>query len=504
VATGVSGLSKTQKNDSDKERIDSWKEIAAFFERDERTVKRWEKERALPIHRIPGERGGVFAYIGELTGWLNSRIEKRGTDEITVDPGLVPRRRSTDMAAELTSVVDATGKETPYAEAAESPIVEKPPQFKTRTRVWTVAAGVVLCALLFAGYRLHLAQGASIRAKRVGSALSGNTPTPEAQELYLKGRYYWNHRTEGSLKQAVDAFTQAVVHDSNYAPAYAGLADSYNLMPEYTSMPKSEAFPRAIAAAQKAVALDDSLSEAHRALAFGLFYWEWDVTAALREYQKAIELDPKDVEAHHWYATALLSLDRLPEARAEIAKARALDPTSRAILGNEAFIDFWAGDRVPSVVKMRELERTEPDFLSPPRYLSRMLFYERDFPGFIAEARHAAAVSKDPQEAALAEAAARGWARGGEHEMLEQMRLVQQKYFDSGQASGFDLARTCALLGRKQEADRYFQAALEARDYMMMSIIGKDSDKQMRGDPGFEKLRQQVSARMSRSTGPEI
>jgi Flp pilus assembly protein TadD len=529
-------VSKTQKTASGKERIDSWKEIAAFFERDERTVKRWEKERALPIHRIPGERGGVFAYTGELTDWLNSTrpdkrsedepgigidkpgIDKPGTDKPGADGtrvavGTVPQRRSTDQAASPSTPVmihppyqdnSPVGPLADLKANPQIPATKTPSSFHRRIRIWAVAAGILVCVLLFAAYRLQQTHGASAPAKKVTPALSGHTPTPEAQELYLKGRYYWNHRTEGSLKQAVDAFTQAVVHDSNYAPAYAGLADSYNLMPEYTSMPKSEAFPRAIASAQKAVALDDSLSEAHRALAFGLFYWEWNVDRALREYQKAIELDPKDVEAHHWYATALLSLDRLPEARAEIVKARALDPTSRAILGNEAFINFWAGDRDASVAKMRELERSEPDFLSPPRYLSRMLFFQRDFPGYIAQAKRAAEISGDPQEMALAQAAARGWAKGGEHEMLEQMRIVQQKTFDSGQASGFDLARTCALLGRKQEADLYFQAALKARDYMMMSIIGKDSDKQMRGDPEFEKLRQQVSARMSRPTSPEI
>src|SRR5208283_3087927 len=107
-----------------------------------------------------------------------------------------------------------------------------------------------------------------------------HVPKAEAQELYLKGRYFWNKRTPADLEKARDYFTQAIVIDSEYAEAYVGLADSYNLLREFSAMPENEAYPRAIAAAKKAIELDGSLAEAHNSLAFDTFYWSFDAAGA--------------------------------------------------------------------------------------------------------------------------------------------------------------------------------------------------------------------------------
>jgi hypothetical protein len=104
-------------------------------------------------------------------------------------------------------------------------------------------------------------------------------PSAEAQDLYLRGRYYWNLRTEDGLNCAVDLFTQSIVNDPHYAAAYAGLADAYLLLRQYGHMPDTEAYPRALAAALQAIALDDSSPEAHRSLAFILRFWDWDIAA---------------------------------------------------------------------------------------------------------------------------------------------------------------------------------------------------------------------------------
>ena len=328
---------------------------------------------------------------------------------------------------------------------------------------------------------------------------SAKTVDPAAQEAYLKGRYFWNHRTDGSLRQAVDAFTQAAVRDPSYAPAYAGLADSYNLMPQFSSMPKSQAFPLALAAARKAVALDDSLSEAHRALAFALFYGNWDVNAAFREYQRAIELDPKDVEAHDWYANSLQLVGRDAAAIAENERARELDPTSRVVLANEAFLLYWTGERVQGVAKLKELERGEPDYLSPPHYLAKIFLAERNFPAYIKELKRVAAISHDPENAALAEAAERGWSHGGERGVLEQLRDLYRREYETGKSSSFDLAHMCVLLGEKSDADRYLQAAVDAHDYEVMTVFRGDFNDRMTNDPGFEQIKQKIRLRMYRT-----
>ena len=117
------------------------------------------------------------------------------------------------------------------------------------------------------------------------------------------------------MNKSVDYFTQAIVHDPNYAPAYVGLANSYNLLREYTLMPASEAYPRALAAARRAVELDDQSSEAHASLAFALYYGTWDAAGAEREFRRAIELNPNSAVAHHWYATYLATLGPFSRSR---------------------------------------------------------------------------------------------------------------------------------------------------------------------------------------------
>ena len=159
-----------------------------------------------------------------------------------------------------------------------------------------------------------------------------HVPAAEAQDLYLKGRYYFEKRTPADLNQAVDFFTQAIVHDPGYAAPYVGLADSYNLLREYSAMLPEEAFPRALAAASKAVELDPNSAEAHNSLAFASYWGFFDAATADREFKRAIELDATLPRAHHWYATFLVAIQRNQEALVEIERARRLDPSSHPSL----------------------------------------------------------------------------------------------------------------------------------------------------------------------------
>jgi tetratricopeptide (TPR) repeat protein len=485
-------MSRNGSSSGENRRIDSWKEIAAFFGRDERTVKRWEKDRSLPVHRVPGsQRGGVFAYTEELTNWLNSPTAEKEIPE--QEPSLSP--------------LNSPGSEIKSEPEPELPIasaVEPSPTSSYRTKViWAVALATLVIVLgLGISFAVYRARG-DAPERGVSHGAIKRVPNPEAVEFYLKGRYYWNRRTGDSLNRSVDAFTQAIVLDPSYAEAYAGLADSYDLMREYTPMPASEAYPRAIAAANKAVALDDSLSEAHRALAFGLFYWKWEIPRALNEYQKAIRLNPNDVEAHHWYATALLNIGRMDEAFSEIESARRLNPTSPSILADRALILYWSGNHDGAIAALTELEEAEPGFLSPPRYLASLLFSQKDYPGFLAQSERAARISKDPQEIAIAEAAQRGWSAGGEHPMLEEIERTQQTSFERGQSSGFQLASTCLLLGRKKDAIRYLQAAYAAHDPLVFTVTRNQFGTELKGDPAFEELKAQLQAHIDPPVTPK-
>ncbi len=207
-------------------------------------------------------------------------------------------------------------------------------------------------ALLFAawiyrpGYR---DAKAGVNSRRATSESSlHHAANREAEDYYLKGRFYWNKRTPDSLNQAVDSFTQAIVHDPDYSDAYVGLADCYNLLREYSAMSASDAYPRALAAAKKAVELDENSSQAHASLGFVSFYGMWDAGTADEEFRRAIELDPTNAAAHHWYATYLHTVGRFDESLSEIDRAQALDPNSSSILADKGRLLWVAlGRRTP-------------------------------------------------------------------------------------------------------------------------------------------------------------
>lgn len=452
-------------------RLDSWKEIAAFFRRDERTVRRWEKERNLPILRVPSsERGRVFAYKNELTAWLHSDQGNSATIGLSVSlpPG------------ENVMLPSLGGNE----ELPASPSNSLAPCRATPSRQWVIvgwcfaAAAFVTLAVLMIRYAPLSPPGGKAH----------HVPDPQAQEFYLQGRYFWNRRTGDSLNKAIDFFTQAIIHDSDYAQAYAGLADTYDLLPEYAPVLASEAYPKAIAAATRAVTLDDSLSEAHRALAFGLFFWNWDVPRALNEFHKAIQLDPNDIEAHHWYSSALLSLGRYEESFSEIERARELSPTSRSILADRALILHYKGDDAAAISILREIGQAEPDFLSPPRYLARISLFKKDYPSYIAEMKRAAVISQDPKDLALAEAVEQGWQMGGETGMMSALAATQKRLFEDGKSSNFEVAYAYALVNQKEEALRYLQASFDTHEFEVFSIIHPFLRRKLGGNPEFEQL----------------
>ena len=157
------------------------------------------------------------------------------------------------------------------------------------------------------------------------------TADPEAYRLYLKGRFHWNKRTADGLTKGIAYFEQAIQRDCAYALAYSGLADCYNLLSLYSVLPPGETMARAKAAAEKALALDASLGEAHTSLAYVHLYYDWDWAAAEREFRRALSINPNYATAHHWYHEFLTAMGRFEEAAAEILLAQELDPLSLII-----------------------------------------------------------------------------------------------------------------------------------------------------------------------------
>jgi tetratricopeptide (TPR) repeat protein len=468
-----------------RQRLDSWKEIAAFFGRDERTVNRWEKERGLPVHRLPGAKGRVYAYADELRAWLAA---SENAEAVAAEPSRPALIAEAHHVVRSRTTEELAGPRTPSSSG----------RFWNAMRL-AVGAGMVLgvvALLLFfrasPGKTPSLAAHSGTVSKTAVSRgiVLASTPThdPEAEQLYLKGRYYWNKRTPEDLNQALDYFMQAIVHDPNYSQAYVGLADCYSLMREYTRMPSNEAYARALAAATKAVELDDQSSEAHASLGFVSFFGIWDLSSGEREFRRAVDLNPNNAVAHHWYANALLALNRVPESLAEIERAQALDPSSTSILADRGNLLLVAGRWKEAIPLLKQMEEREPGFRSPHLYLKYAYLSHQDYPDFLSELRTDAMLVHDDSALAVAAAAEKGFAADGELGMLQGMLAVQKRLYGRHAVSPTELAKTYALLGNKNEAVRCLKAAYEQRDGALLFVETTAGFDSLRDDSVYREL----------------
>ncbi|HKZ81015.1 MAG TPA: protein kinase [Pyrinomonadaceae bacterium] len=187
------------------------------------------------------------------------------------------------------------------------------------------------------------------------------TENTGAYQLYLKGRYFWNKRTEEGLRKGIEFFNQAIGEDPLYALAYVGLADSYDMMATYNLSPPKAVLDRAKAAAEKALEIDNQLAEAHTSLAKVKFDYDWDWVSAEAEFKRALELNPNYATSHHWYSLYLMAMGRFLEAAAAIKRAQNLDPLSLTINATAGLPFYWSGQpeqAIDQFKKTLELDRT--------------------------------------------------------------------------------------------------------------------------------------------------
>jgi len=481
-------------------RLDGWKEIATYLRRGIRTVKRWEADRGLPTHRVPGGgRASVYGFTTELDDWLHAR--EAGDLDVLSDEQDSARLES-DVIAPLPPAEPA--EEFDLAGAAV------PAPLQRSSRRWSVAASAVGLAVIAAsvafvvtlpGVRSRLSQALPVLFRRgeQPAALStsqapSDTEKKLARDFYLRGRYEWNQRTPESLNQALDSFTQAIVHDPGYAPAYAGLADTYDLLRQYSTMPDSEAYARAISAARKAIELDDSLAEAHRALAYAEVYGTWDLADADKEFQRAIELEPKDPVVRRWYANAFAMPGRYQQSLEQLELAQQLDPTSQATIADKGILLFYAGKQKEGIDLLNEVERINPEFRSPHAYLMLIDFDLRNFSGYLKEGQKTAEIMNDPELKDIMSSAQKGYAHGGVSGLLDALYAKQSEYYTEGKLSRTALARTCTMMGKKQEALRLLEEASAHREREVLTCLSDPELITLENEPRFQALAKQLNS----------
>ena len=471
-------------------RLVGWKDIATYLGKADRTVKRWGRERGLPVHRVPGAaKTSVYAYPAELDRWLQSANMAESNDESLT--------HETDDAR-----VDAV-EAVPSDRSARVSVPASPAAWTSKWKWATALVAVVVAAVaLDVTARLTVATSAasaahSLLARTRPSAESStravsDSEKSQANDFYLRGRYEWNQRTPESLNRALDLFTQAIVHNPGDARAYAGLADTYDLLREYATARDDDSYSRAIAAAREAVALDDSLPEAHRALAFAEMYGAWDFVDADKQFQRAIALNPNDSQARLWYANALGELGRFPEALEQINKAQELDPSSHSTLADKGLLLYNSGQAGQGIGLLREVERSAPGFRSAPFYLMRIDLDLGNYPDFLAEGERAAQDANDPVLNDIIASARAGYARGGGRGLLNALYAKQTEYHQAAKMHAPQLAATCVLLGRRQEALTFLEDAYNQHDIEVLAMLSHPDLRTLKDEPRYQALARKI------------
>jgi TolB-like protein/DNA-binding winged helix-turn-helix (wHTH) protein/Tfp pilus assembly protein PilF len=312
----------------------------------------------------------------------------------------------------------------------------------------------------------------------------------QAYDSYLKGRYYWNQRTDAGLREAINYFKRSISIDPSNADAYSGLADTYALAGdwEYGIMPPAEAFPLAKAAANEALALDDRLGEAHTSLAFvlDLYYWDW--SAAERQFKLAINLNPGYAVAHHWYAWHLLVLGRNAEGMFEMRQAERLDPLSLIIRSDVADALCSLHLFEESVQQSRKTLALDPNFAVGHFQLAEALVQQRQYDAAIGEFKQAITISG--HLAAFDANLAHAYAVSGRKAEALQIALDMESRVNLNPSADANIALIYVGLGDWDQAMAWLNKAYDAR--FNPSILIRAAFDPLRADARFRDLRHRV------------
>ena len=317
------------------------------------------------------------------------------------------------------------------------------------------------------------------------------TEDAEAYELYLQGRFFWNKRTAADLRKAIDHFNQAIAKDPNFALAYAGVAQSWSILSAYNGGAPKETAPQSEAAARKALALDNTLSEAVACLASYKAMYEYDLTGALKEYERALQLNPNDATTHHWVATDVFAITGQNDRElAEMKRALELDPLSLVLLTNLGNAYIHNGRLDEAIQHFRKAIALDNNFYFAQWSCGLALELQGKIPEAIAQFEKAAALTDDPIVLGmLGHAYGISGRKDEARAILERLRETRKQRW----ISAYPVALVALGLGDHTEALNWLEQAYQDHDGNGIGPIRIDQLlKPLHGDPRFEALAEKV------------
>jgi TolB-like protein/Tfp pilus assembly protein PilF len=313
---------------------------------------------------------------------------------------------------------------------------------------------------------------------------------PDVRVAYMRGRFFWNKRDEPGLKEAIRYFDQAIAKDSNYAPAYAGLADCYNLLSVWGSLSPHEAFPKAKEAALKALQLDPSSAEAYTSLAFETYRYDWDFAGAEKDFQKAIQLNPNYATGHQWYGEFLGDLRRFDQSIAESRKAERLDPLSTIVGSDLADSYMHAGRYQDGIDELAKILTMDPGFVPAHRYLSEAY-------GLAGQPAHAAEekekyiqLSGDTGAFRVARITEE-WSAGEKTKARKEMEDLLQ-HPGKGRFDLFHMAQMYVGVGDRDKAFDCLERAYQEHSWWLVTLLVDPGLAPVRSDPRLQNLARRV------------
>ena len=372
-------------------------------------------------------------------------------------------------------------------------------------RLYRVSDGAVVWQDSFSGanglaeIERRAGDAATRELQRVGavsadSKVAANKPAAtkihaddQAYQLYLRGRYFWNRRTVEGLRKSVEYFRQSIDADPNYAPAYAGLADSYALLASFSVEPGRSANADARSAALSAIQIDPTLAEPHASLGMIYFFTDWNLPAAQKEFEVAIRLNPNYATAHHWYALVLAAMGRPAEALYEIHLAQKLDPLSLIIGTNVGWIEYLAHDYPAAVRDLHRVLELDPNFARARTRLGMVEMATGDNAAAVADLTQALALSGDEDpwvDGLLGDAEARAGNRpAAEHALAELNERSGSQYVPP-------ISRALVLIGLGRRSEALAELAKAADDHSTSMVYARVDPAldAVRSEAGFQEL----------------